>query len=193
MNTIKYTNEEYKLIEKNVIGSGTMATVFFDTQRNKAIKVYDNFSYPSENDSLSIMKLEPMFLDLKIHHAIVPEEKVYIEPYGLCGYSKELVKGVDLKTLATDEEISKITINSFLSAYRNLLDDIGAISKRGIHMCNLTNLNIVYDRENNHFNFIDIDSWDILPDSDALEYNLKHLQEKTQTPKILAKILRNTK
>lgn len=175
MKNLHYTSFYRFFLKK--IGEGAFAKVYKLPKQQKVIKVYKRNArlYKLYQDALE-------FTDDKVlieNNSVVPEGKVYIN-FMLNGYVMPYIEGDTAYSLQKRPFIADISYHEFLKAYYKALYNIKTLGIKGYWMRDVHDQNIIYDKKEKCFKFLDVDNWDkdvIIPDICLEEHNEELIED----------------
>ena len=152
-NTIIFKNEKQIITKYDRYGEtwlyGSNSTIYRYDKEN-LLKVF------KKAESLCLIDLFELIKSLNLNTVITPDKYLFIKNM-FWGYLMRLARGMMLVHIPAD-----IQIKRFMSALRELEDDIVSMSEKNIEVSDINYLNILYDIKNNKCSLLDLDDYKVL-------------------------------
>lgn len=147
METIYY---DINIYNYDILGKGAFSTVYYDKEKNKAIKIYsDDFDEKERMIDLNNEEKIAKLTFLKEYNVVLPEEKVYVNDEYL-GITMNIVNGYTLNEyynnfIYSSNLIPKINFFLFFKSLKKLKNNISFLSSKNIEFFDLNDSNIMWD------------------------------------------------
>ena len=119
------------------LGTGCEGITYLSKKDNKAYKILTDFEYEDKVDDIITSS------DIDLKYILLPE-KLYVYDNHLIAYKTKYIKKNFLDIDNKDNNIYNIDFDKFITAYKNLLEEIKILSKNKIEIYDVTP-NLMFD------------------------------------------------